>query len=65
LCEKPWGCHLAAGAAKEYSFYIAVLTNFTNKNWSKWQYKKFSFAPVGGKILFTQPQYHLVAPAAK
>ena len=54
LCKKPCSCHLAAGTAKEDSFWIAILTDFASQNWSKWRSKKFYFAAVCGKILFTQ-----------
>jgi hypothetical protein len=44
---------LAAGAAKEYSFWIAILTDFALQNQSKWRSKKFSFAAKGGGLIFT------------
>jgi len=40
------------------------LTNFSLKNWSKWRYKKFYFAAVGGKRLITQPYEKILVGGA-
>jgi hypothetical protein len=46
---------LAASAAKQYYFWIAILTDFALQNQSEWLSKKFCFGTEGGEIFFTQP----------
>jgi hypothetical protein len=41
----------------QYSFQIAILTDFAKQNQSKWRSEKFYSAAEGGGILFTQPQH--------